>query len=101
MEDGRQTFVEALLGKEQEKEIENLSRDSLGIAENQTLRKMEDFGKQDLLMLPGNHTGGDTGTSPSMDKEKFLDFSTVKTTLEVYIKDFQAERTTLEVYITC
>jgi hypothetical protein len=50
--EGRQTFAdnaEALSGKGQEKEIENLSRDSLGNAENRMLRKMEDGGKKDLF----------------------------------------------------
>jgi hypothetical protein len=31
-----------------------------------------------FLMLPRNHAGGNTRTFPLMDKENFLDFSTLK-----------------------
>lgn len=50
----------------------------MGNAENRTLRKMGGFGKKYFLKLLGNQVGGDTGTFPSIDKENFLDFSTVK-----------------------
>lgn len=66
------------MGKGHEKEIGILSRDSLGNEENQTLRKMDCFGKKDLLALSGNQAGKEAGTFPSMDKENFLDFSTRK-----------------------
>jgi hypothetical protein len=78
VDEGTWTFTEALVGKGHEKEIENLSRESLDNAENRTLRKMGGFGKKYFLKLPGNQVGGDTGTFPSIDKKNFLDFSTVK-----------------------
>lgn len=55
-----------------------MSRDNLGNAENRLLRKMDDFGKKDILTLPENQAGGDSGNFPSMGKENALPFSIVK-----------------------
>lgn len=77
LEEAKRTYAKALVGKGYEKEIVILGRDSMGNEENRTLRKVDDFGKKDTLMLPENQAGEEAGTFPSIDKEIFLDFSRV------------------------
>lgn len=55
-----------------------MSRDSLGNTENQSLRRLDDFGKKDILTLPRNQAGRDSGKFPSMDKENVIPLSIVK-----------------------
>jgi hypothetical protein len=44
----------------------------------QTLKKMDGFGKKEILLLPESEVGGDNVIVPLMAKKNFLDFSFVK-----------------------
>lgn len=76
------------MGKGYDTEIVILGRDSMGNEENRMLRKVDDFGKTYTLMLPENQAGKEAGTFPLIDKEIFLDFSSIKEMLlYIYIKN--------------
>lgn len=78
VEEDNRTFTEVLIGKGHEKELEILSGDIMGKAENHPLRKMDDFGKKVMETLPRNQVGGDHGNFPSMYKANVIPVSIAK-----------------------
>ncbi|GLT53004.1 hypothetical protein SLA2020_263040 [Shorea laevis] len=57
---------------------------------------MDAFGKKDFLTLPRNQAGGDAETFPSMDKENFLDFNTIKEMLSSIKREVDRSLSKLE-----
>jgi hypothetical protein len=69
VKNGRQLYVEVLVGKGHDRKIEDLAREKSDNTEVQTLKKMDGFGNKDFVLFPENQAGGDSVIFPLVVKE--------------------------------
>lgn len=84
VEQGRQSYVDVLLGKRHIQEIENMSRRIMGNSGMQTLKGVEGFGRKEARTLLGNQTvqaGDNNSKTITAVLEGVSDFQTLRNIL--------------------